>query len=227
MPMGSLASMLDLLEQKVKQKGFQKLVVFCTRIAEVNDELMGIAAAHRRVFVQRLVDAGGKNVVFCQYKSNSALGNGLPGPDSAPFYVHSKTWIFDDELLIVGSANCNRRGYSHDSELDLAVYDVEKNAIRELRKRIWLRRLNTEGVATPVTDTEVNDFVSAAEKLWEDPATRKLTIENHRPSVNAFVPVSVVQSALATTWQAVIRAAVPGAAPDVGLWNSVVDPEGT
>jgi hypothetical protein len=227
MAMGSLPSMLDLLEQKLKtDKDFKKLIVFCTRITEINDELLGLAAVHRKEFVQRLVAAGGDRVVFCQYKSNNTLGNGLPSPDGAPFYVHSKTWIFDDELLIVGSANCNRRGYSHDSELDLAVYDVEKNAVRELRKRIWLRRLNTEGVAKAVTDGEVHDFMSGAKNLWEDPAGRKLTIENHRTNTN-FVPVSAGQTVLGSNWVRTVMPVVGAAAnADAWLWDTVVDPEG-
>lgn len=36
-------------------------------------------------------------------------------------YVHSKTWIFDDELVITGSANLDRRGYTYDSESVVAV----------------------------------------------------------------------------------------------------------
>ncbi len=42
------------------------------------------------------------------------------GPGS---YVHSKVWIFDDELAIVGSANINRRGWNYDSEVAAAIFD--------------------------------------------------------------------------------------------------------
>lgn len=38
-------------------------------------------------------------------------------------YVHSKCWVFDDELAVIGSANCNRRGYQHDSEVDAFIWD--------------------------------------------------------------------------------------------------------
>lgn len=38
-------------------------------------------------------------------------------------YVHSKTWVFDDELAVIGSANCNRRGYQHDSEVCAFIFD--------------------------------------------------------------------------------------------------------
>ena len=36
-------------------------------------------------------------------------------------YVHSKTWIVDDELVITGSANADRRGYTYNSEVDVVV----------------------------------------------------------------------------------------------------------
>jgi phosphatidylserine/phosphatidylglycerophosphate/cardiolipin synthase-like enzyme len=38
-------------------------------------------------------------------------------------YVHAKSWVFDDELAVIGSANCNRRGYLHDSEVDAFIFD--------------------------------------------------------------------------------------------------------
>ncbi len=38
-------------------------------------------------------------------------------------YVHSKSWVFDDELAVIGSANCNRRGYQHDSEVNAFIFD--------------------------------------------------------------------------------------------------------
>lgn len=38
-------------------------------------------------------------------------------------YIHSKSWVIDDELAIIGSANCNRRGYQHDSEVNAFIFD--------------------------------------------------------------------------------------------------------
>jgi phosphatidylserine/phosphatidylglycerophosphate/cardiolipin synthase-like enzyme len=36
--------------------------------------------------------------------------------------VHSKTYIFDDDLAIIGSANCNRRSMTFDSETAVALF---------------------------------------------------------------------------------------------------------
>ena len=38
-------------------------------------------------------------------------------------YVHSKMAVIDDELLIVGSANCSNRGWETDSELAVASFE--------------------------------------------------------------------------------------------------------
>ncbi len=41
-------------------------------------------------------------------------------------YVRSKLWIFDDRHAIVGSANCDERGYSHESEFVLGVTEDDR-----------------------------------------------------------------------------------------------------
>lgn len=38
-------------------------------------------------------------------------------------YVHAKTWVIDDELAAIGSANVNRRGWEHDSEAEAFIFD--------------------------------------------------------------------------------------------------------
>lgn len=47
----------------------------------------------------------------------------LPPTFGKHTYVHAKSWVFDDELAVIGSANCNRRGYQHDSEVDAFIFD--------------------------------------------------------------------------------------------------------
>ena len=232
LPMDRLPSMLALLEQRVRDPLFQKLIIFCTRIHEINKEMKYLAETHRRAFVARLAKAGGDKVVVCQYKSNAALGlgdNWKRDPQNSPFYIHSKTWIFDDELAIIGSANCNRRGYSHDSELDFGVYQPGTSAVRDLRAKLWLRRLNTEMVKKPLTPADVMDFAAAA-RYWERPAEHGLTIENHRMGINAFVPLSVGPGMAVAGPYAPLLAALGGSVPGAAVrlfWDFVIDPEGT
>jgi phosphatidylserine/phosphatidylglycerophosphate/cardiolipin synthase-like enzyme len=230
----SLRAMADVLADKVKTASFKKLIVFCPRLASINGEMLGVAGPHRRNFIQKLVNAGGDKVVVCQYKSNQSLGRSGSGiaPDGSPFYIHSKTWIFDDLFLITGSANCNRRGYSHDSELDIAVYDPNRTAIRDLRVKLWMRRLNTEKVASPVTESDLQDPLKAA-TYWEDPTTHGLTIENHRIGLNVFLgnwaPPGIQTSirlagGLPTSAQLIPN--LVGMTYDALLWEIVVDPNG-
>jgi phosphatidylserine/phosphatidylglycerophosphate/cardiolipin synthase-like enzyme/subtilisin family serine protease len=62
-------------------------------------------------------------------------------------YVHAKTWIFDDEYAIIGSANCNNRGYTHDSEVVAGIYDRSSSQIfsmpfpKALRISLWSEHL--------------------------------------------------------------------------------------
>ena len=45
-----------------------------------------------------------------------------------PVYVHAKVVIVDDVWAMIGSDNLNRRSWTHDSELSIAVLDDERDA---------------------------------------------------------------------------------------------------
>jgi phosphatidylserine/phosphatidylglycerophosphate/cardiolipin synthase-like enzyme len=71
-------------------------------------------------------------------------------------YIHSKTWIFDDELAIIGSANCNRRSWEHDSEVAAVILDTRKvdggaTFAQALRMKLWAGHLGT-GKKSSLTD---------------------------------------------------------------------------
>ena len=106
----------------------------------------------RREFIRPLRAAGGAKVrVF------------HPHPPADPFgYVHAKMWVFDDEYAIIGSANCNRRGSSHDSEVDAGIVDegdgTDLRLAHRLRVDLWALHLN----ARPV---DLRDGVASA-ALW-------------------------------------------------------------
>ncbi|GEM_PF-1494445 len=49
--------------------------------------------------------------------------------------IHSKTYIFDDEFAIIGSANCNRRSMTFDSETAVALFqDGDASQVSIVRK---------------------------------------------------------------------------------------------
>ena len=47
----------------------------------------------------------------------------LENEASTPIYVHAKVVVIDDEVALIGSDNMNRRSWTHDSELSIAVVD--------------------------------------------------------------------------------------------------------
>ncbi len=80
--------------------------------------------------------------------------------DSVPVYVHAKTVIVDDVWAMIGSDNLNRRSWSHDSELSIAVLDSTRDDrepqdpgasgdhartfARDLRLQLWREHLDRE-----------------------------------------------------------------------------------
>ena len=49
----------------------------------------------------------------------------LENHEGTPVYVHAKVMVIDDVWAMVGSDNLNRRSWTHDSELSIAVLDTE------------------------------------------------------------------------------------------------------
>jgi phosphatidylserine/phosphatidylglycerophosphate/cardiolipin synthase-like enzyme len=112
-------------------------------------------------------------------------------------YVHSKTWIFDDEFAIIGSANCNRRGYTHDSEQIMGIYHPtpHNNWIRNLRVALWSKHLGQSA-------TTLNNPLAAANFWFTLPATAKVSPYDRNANVDPNLPNDV-------------------------FWNTIVDPDGT
>jgi phosphatidylserine/phosphatidylglycerophosphate/cardiolipin synthase-like enzyme len=112
-------------------------------------------------------------------------------------YVHSKIWIFDDEFAIIGSANCNRRGYTHDSEQMMGIYHPtsHNNWIRNMRIALWSQHLGQPATALSNPFTAIN--------LWFDlPATARVSLYDRNANVD---PEPINDS----------------------LWNIFIDPDGT
>lgn len=82
-------------------------------------------------------------------------------------YVHAKTMMVDDEISLIGSPNCNRRGWESDAEVVAATVGDLDGAGRpfaaRIRARLWSEHL---GVPAGVLDDPL-----ASAHLWWDPAT--------------------------------------------------------
>ena len=114
----------------------------------------------QKAFVDNL--KGDPKVAVCYLKPPGAT----PNPKSVPAssiatYVHSKIWIMDDKFAVIGSANCNNRGYTHDSEVVAGIYDESKDSpctlhlAHALRIRLWAMHLN-------LTPADVFDPIGSA-----------------------------------------------------------------
>jgi hypothetical protein len=65
-------------------------------------------------------------------------------------WMHSKLWIIDDKLALVGSANVNNRGYTHDSEVLCSVFDPNPTKkwffAHEMRMHLWAKHLGGQPI---------------------------------------------------------------------------------
>jgi phosphatidylserine/phosphatidylglycerophosphate/cardiolipin synthase-like enzyme len=231
-PMAGLGDPLPkVLAAKLAEPDFKKLVILIARTEQVNGELLQ-AWQRRRNFISQLKAAAPDKVTVCQYKiTQGADASGL----EVPKFVHSKTWIFDDEFCLVSSANCNRRGYSHDSEIGAAVYDENLKGDRlyfahELRMRLWMKHLNPSGDAKNLTNQDILDPVVAS-RFWSAPPAfaaiepydengdKRNPPEAKNPILDRRVPSKV--SGLAQT---IANKILQNANDD---WDVILDPDGS
>jgi len=142
-------------------------------------------------------------------------------------YVHSKTWIFDDELVITGSANADRRGYTYNSETDVVVAgDLPPGApaptgavtvAQDLRVRLFAKHLG----GAP------RDYLNAATSLqkWFG-NLGKTSVAAYNPSAKPGAPDKYLTK-LRTSPPPIVQAALnfmPGR-PEDWLWDYLEDPD--
>jgi phosphatidylserine/phosphatidylglycerophosphate/cardiolipin synthase-like enzyme len=83
-------------------------------------------------------------------------------------YIHSKMAVIDDEMVLIGSANCNNRGWETDSELVIASVDETStgstSTAQQLRMQLWAHHLDQPSAA-------FSDPI-ASRALWDRAPTR-------------------------------------------------------
>jgi phosphatidylserine/phosphatidylglycerophosphate/cardiolipin synthase-like enzyme len=123
--------------------------------------------------IGRLAKAGGDRVGV--YDLENEQGTAI--------YVHAKVVVIDDVFAMVGSDNMNRRSWTHDSELSIAVLDGKRDRrapqdpagvgdgarvfARDLRLRLWREHL---GEAAGEEDALLDG--AAAFERWQESAAR-------------------------------------------------------
>jgi phosphatidylserine/phosphatidylglycerophosphate/cardiolipin synthase-like enzyme len=95
-----------------------RIIVVVPRFPDRDGVVTGPAhrmGQHRTLTMVR--EAGGERVAAYDIENDRGT----------PIYVHAKVVVIDDEVALLGSDNLNRRSWTHDSELSIAVVDNERD----------------------------------------------------------------------------------------------------
>jgi phosphatidylserine/phosphatidylglycerophosphate/cardiolipin synthase-like enzyme len=103
-------------------------------------------------------------------EGDSPLTSGSAGFEDE-IYCHSKVWMVDDVIAKIGSANCNQRSYTHDSEMDIVMVDgaLSNGArafARNFRIKLWGEHL---GMSELPDNALLEDHKLAREFWLRDP----------------------------------------------------------
>lgn len=89
-------------------------------------------------------------------------------------FVHSKLWIADDEFVAIGSANCDDRGYTFDTEIMAGITEEPLEHLagsrfaRDLRVALWHKHLG-------VPHGQVQDFAKGL-RYWFKPPPHAMVV---------------------------------------------------
>jgi phosphatidylserine/phosphatidylglycerophosphate/cardiolipin synthase-like enzyme len=153
-----------------------RLIAVVPRYPDRNGVLSGpTTRLGQLAMMDRLREAGGDRVAV--FDLENERGDAI--------YLHAKTVIIDDVIALIGSDNMNRRSWTHDSELSIAILDEEHDArppqdpgglgdgsrrfARDLRLRLWREHLGVasdEGLLDPVEGFDRWREAAAALDRW-------------------------------------------------------------
>ncbi|MEP6972525.1 MAG: phospholipase D-like domain-containing protein [Actinomycetota bacterium] len=139
-----------LYEAALRREPDLRILVVVPRHPDRNGKISGPTNRLGQVtMMARLAEAGGDRVAVYD----------LENEQGAAIYVHAKVVIVDDVLAMIGSDNMNRRSWTHDSELSIAVLDEQQDEraprdpaglgdgarlfARDLRLSLWREHLGT------------------------------------------------------------------------------------
>ncbi len=138
----------SLFEAALRRAPDLRIVAVVPRHPDRNGRISGPATRLGQLtMMNRLMEAGGDR--FAIYDLENERGDAI--------YVHAKVVVIDDVFAMIGSDNLNRRSWTHDSELSVAVLDEEldereprdpagsgdgaRRFARDLRLRLWREHL--------------------------------------------------------------------------------------
>jgi phosphatidylserine/phosphatidylglycerophosphate/cardiolipin synthase-like enzyme len=151
----------DLLQEQLRKLRHLLIVIPHSSISDLPN--VKVARARFALALKKDKKAYEQKVgIYYKVDAKSKMTN-APGT-----YVHAKTWIFDDELAIVGSANANERGISYDSEVIAAIFDKAASSdgnpsfAQNLRNALWKEHL---GLASD-SGAALNSSADSCWELW-------------------------------------------------------------
>jgi phosphatidylserine/phosphatidylglycerophosphate/cardiolipin synthase-like enzyme len=181
---GTLVS--DALAAALRATSELRMIVMVPRYPDRDGRIAGRAArAAQWRAINNLVTAGGARVAVYD----------LENEQGTPIYVHAKAAVIDDVWALVGSANLNRRSWTHDSEVACVVLDQERDPrhpvdpgglgdgarvfARQLRLRLWREHLglgpkggDDAQLVDPVAGFELWRATAARLQAWHDDGER-------------------------------------------------------
>ncbi|MEP6477720.1 MAG: phospholipase D-like domain-containing protein [Actinomycetota bacterium] len=207
-----------LYEEALRRAPELRVIVVVPRHPDRNGTLSGPAnRLGQLAMLDRLIGAGGDRVAV--YDLENEHGTAI--------YVHAKVVVIDDVFAMIGSDNMNRRSWTHDSELSIAVIDEQKDQreprdpaglgdgarrfARDLRLRLWREHLGVtsdEGLLDPVEGFGRLRTTASGLDAWHERGGR-----GPRPSgrIRGHQPQPVARWQRAWAWP---------------LYRAIVDPDG-
>ena len=197
------------LLNKLKDESFEFLLILMTGSDGVAKEFKFLVTARNEFRCDLLaIDSAKKRWGMYTLKSSS-------DPERQKWcgdFVHSKAWIFDDGYSIVGSANCDSRGYTLDSEVVAGIAETSDLVVRlgesfaiDLRTRLWHKHLG-------LPHAQLRDWDKAI-KFWRKPPPSAMIAE-----YSAYEPDNELSP------PAHFPSAAEAASVEVA-WTNVIDPD--
>jgi phosphatidylserine/phosphatidylglycerophosphate/cardiolipin synthase-like enzyme len=167
-----------LYEEALRGAPNLRLIVVVPRHPDRNGAISGpTSRLGQLAMMEHLAGVGADRVAF--FDLENERGDAI--------YVHAKAVVVDDVFALVGSDNMNRRSWTHDSELSIAVLDEEEDPrqpldpgragdrartfARDLRLRLWREHLAASGdedLLDPIVGFERWRDSAAALDAWHD-----------------------------------------------------------
>ena len=231
-PIGGQQKLLEALAELIAKPTFEHMLVLTTGVGTVQPELYQTNRRRRDLL----------NVISADHRDKVSVWAYTDAKRKAS-WLHSKTWIFDDQLAIIGSSNFNRRGLSHDGELGVGIIDLDNPThgwVLQLRQRLWRKHLSSP--KRPVTLDQIQDF-QQGRALWgggPDPLVTRMDIMAGDPyQPDKLLVCGAPASNPASLWEKALRAWLcEGVTRDMSFlravltspeiqWEYVIDPDGT